>query len=285
MKARDEARRLWREALEDPSVRLDEATLALLTPGELRSLNAQRIIDRRLASAFQEVRQVVGEPRSSSSDFRDNLLRAIRVGQPKQETYPDRLVWRERWAAFQDWFRFDGEAPYRWAPALIVLLLLPALPILLNVKKEQQTAVTEEVAMAPTGGLAESKVAEAPKQQARPTPRRAAPSNPAAGAQPRTEGETNLSAQPFYDMPNDAQKKARSRSMEAKPTEEADAGKPAPAMERAAPPAEEASLQAELARAKTTAEKRNILSKLEALYQKAGATEKLSKVRAQLRAL
>ncbi len=287
MTPRDEARRRLHEALTDPEVTLGPDVLDLATREERRQYDDQRLLDSRLRQAFGELAKPADNAAPEPDEFRRRLLAGIAAA---QAAGPVRTNWGE---TFRRYF-FDGAGtPYRWAPALILLLLLPALPMILELGRDQQEPQR-------TAGVAEDgRSREAPADRAKlessvtPPPSGVAraksqPSPKAKADRPEADSGPLLGEPPLEKR---AEEK-RSPDKEGATRQARGASRPsAPAPERSMPareaesPSDEAALESALASAKTTEEKARILKKLEELHRRKGDVAKLKKAQERRRAL
>ena len=279
--------------MEDPGSPLDPAVLAASTPEEQRNYAAHRLLDGRLHQAFGELAAQVDRQALDSENFRERLTRQLAAAE--QPGAKGRLALGPGWLSgrFRSWFDFTAAAPYRWAPALVLLILLPALPVLLEVGREKESAPAEDVAVAPAGELASRGVPEG-----RPTPSRAPrPRRRAARADPKpraglpvSEKEDPMLGLPPYGRRESADKRAEAPAPAAETAKARGAAKqkeslPQDAAKSSAPAEDEGALEAALSKARTKEAKIGILRKLQALHQRKGAGAKQKATESRLRAL
>ena len=287
MKRKDDAKQRVQEAIEDPEVTPDPATLTSMTPQERQDYSMHRLLDSRIRQAFSELADQVDIRAIGDEEFGRRLSRGLVEARGSDSRARNPLAPAGIAGHLRAWLDFTTAAPYRWAPALVLLVLIPALPTLIQLGRDKQsvsqaqdlilapsdTRSREEVGRpepvagaAPTRRKARTRTAEAPKMEA---------PEPILGGEPPAEGagtlEKRKSAIPSADL-------SRERSAGAKPAE--------PAAAKASPPAEdETALEMALARARTGEAKARILRKLVALHKRNGAEAKRAGAESRLKAL
>lgn len=279
------------EALLEPERTLPEEILGEMTVQQRATYDAHRTLETELVSAFAALSEAaplrVPASIAVEDQFRERLQASIeaQTAQPAPglADFFRRAKRRDFVARLKEIFLYNPSATYRWAPAVIVLLILPLIPLIKDAQKDRATAHAGDSlpfeSLAPSEGSLDQKKSPPDKAGARSTPRKSTAHRP-----------TTALKKEVWSTPGPVQKPAKRSAKKkadtgARRAAELSSPQATARAKVAASAAEEASLQARLKQAKTKAQRVAALEKLAAFYKQNGQKSKLSAVRKQLRSL
>lgn len=141
----------YQEYLLDPTLEVASEERAEFSPDQSRQLKEHQILDQKLQKAFTELAARKTPEISAEESFRVSLLerlsRESSSSPTGQSRFFSRLNRRELLNRLRENFFYSSRAPLRWAPALVVLLLLPAALLFYQDSIGQKSPGLEEYAV------------------------------------------------------------------------------------------------------------------------------------------
>ena len=124
----DDQKKRIKKALLDPDESLEQELGDLFTPAESNTFRIQSRLDHNLKANLGSMAEKVDQKRSAEDSFRSELLKRIAVASAETESsFFFRLKWRERLQGLRESLFYSPAAPYKLAPAALVLIVIPTL--------------------------------------------------------------------------------------------------------------------------------------------------------------
>ncbi len=129
-----------RAALEDPRADLPPELVEDLSVEERSMYQRHRVLDTNLRAGLKDLTAPMEARAPSEEAFKARLLEGIKKQPEPAGWFWLRLRLKDAGEKLRELFWYEPGPVYRWTPALVILLILPIVPLMLNEQSKQETA-------------------------------------------------------------------------------------------------------------------------------------------------